>query len=68
MKHLICHCLAFSLGFGQDNPDLVSVSWPEVYPTERNGRIAFGVDEKTYRKWVWKFIELLGNIDVVSAI
>ena len=35
--------------------------------TEINAAIA-GVDEKTYRKWSWAYIELIAELDVVSNI
>lgn len=37
----------------------------KTYGTEHTLRVMTKVDEKTQRKWVWLFIELISSIDVV---
>lgn len=37
------------------------------YDSENNNRAVFRVDEKTFRKWIWCFIQLLSDMEVVSS-
>jgi hypothetical protein len=43
---------------------LWSLSFLKSYKTEAEQAALFGVDEKTYRKWVWLCIELISLLDV----
>lgn len=36
------------------------------YNSENNNRAIFGVHEKTIRKWVWCFVKLLSDMEIVS--
>jgi len=38
----------------------------KTYDPEKVLSVACGVDEKTYRKWVWLVLDLLGELDLVS--
>ncbi len=37
----------------------------KTYDTEHQIHNVLQVDEKTMRKWVWKFIDLISNLDIV---
>lgn len=37
----------------------------KVYGSEQTHRTITGVDEKTFRKWSWFFIELIADLNVV---
>lgn len=37
------------------------------YDSEHNNRAIFRADEKTFRKWVWCFVKLLSDMEVVSS-
>ena len=45
---------------------LWSLLFLKRYDTEHVNRSLTQADEKTWRKWVWIFVELLANLDVVS--
>lgn len=36
------------------------------YPTEHEMRSLFKADEKTIRKWIWIFLKMLSNLNVVG--
>lgn len=36
------------------------------YSSESTNKSLLKADEKTIRKWVWKFVELLSEMDIVS--
>ena len=38
------------------------------YSTEHVNSALAGVDEKTFRKWSWRFIKLISDLSIVSAI
>lgn len=44
---------------------LWSLSFLKQYTDEHNRHSVFGDDEKTMRKWVWIFVNLLSNMNVV---
>lgn len=52
------------------SPDhlLWSLFFLKVYPTEAIGSSTVGVHEKTFRKWVWFFVEAISYLetDIVS--
>lgn len=37
----------------------------KCYHTESVNHAIFGIDEKTYRKWTWIFVDLLSSIKMV---
>lgn len=42
------------------------LSFLKEYSNEHYRRSVFGADEKTMREWIWKFVKLLSNMNVVS--
>jgi hypothetical protein len=46
---------------------LWSLSFLKCYSTEAQLSALYGIDEKTYRKWVWLCVELISLLDVVSS-
>lgn len=40
----------------------------KIYTTENVFRGIVGVDEKTWRKWIWIFIDLMASLKVVMEI
>ena len=46
---------------------LWSLSFLKCYSTETQLSALYGIDEKTYRKWVWLCVELISLLDVVSS-
>ena len=38
----------------------------KVYSSENVHAIIAGVDEKTFRKWAWTFVNLIASLDLVS--
>lgn len=44
---------------------LWSLCFLKQYHTESTNSAIFGVDEKTYRKYIWLLVEMLGDLDVV---
>ena len=39
----------------------------KLYNPEKVSAVACGVDEKTYRKWLWEVLEVLGELDLVRV-
>ena len=46
---------------------LWSLSFLKCCSTETQLSALYGIDEKTYRKWVWLCVELISLLDVVSS-
>lgn len=40
----------------------------KCYNTEHVNSVMFGVDEKTFRKWIWIIVDALSSIKVVQYI
>ena len=47
---------------------LWSLLFRKVYATEGINSSIAGVDEKTFRKWTWVFIDILSRMNVVSYL
>lgn len=45
---------------------LWSLLFLKVYATEPVNRQLTGADEKTFRKWSWKFVQLVSDLEIVS--
>ena len=66
---MIKSCVVFS-----GSPEIAHLLWAlmflKMYAKEATtSRLAGGVDEKTYRKWVWLFVSAIADLegDVVST-
>ena len=46
---------------------LWALNFLKLYPTESSAAAMWDVDEKTYRKRVWKMVEIIANLDLVSG-
>ena len=72
----LCSIIWHSINRGVDFPPgaeprhlLFGLFLLKSYSTEAIAHVVFGVDEKTYRKWAWYFIELLAKkLDVVRKM
>ena len=67
--NMIKSCVVFS-----GSPEIAHLLWAlmflKMYAKEATtSRLAGGVDEKTYRKWVWLFVSAIADLegDVVST-
>lgn len=52
---------------GSPNHLLWALLFMKIYATEHVNRSLTGADEKTLRKWIWTFVELISNLSVVSV-
>jgi hypothetical protein len=46
---------------------LWSLCFLKQYNTENLNHAIFGADEKTIRKWIWYFVRLLSELDIVRS-
>lgn len=53
---------------GEPKHLLWALLFMKTYMTEHAMRVLTGADEKTQRKWIWIFIDLLSSLNVVSTV
>lgn len=67
---LVCELLWKSIQNKCSGAEIKHLLWClfflKAYNTEHINATVVNVDEKTYRLWVWRFIEMLSKIEVVS--
>ena len=51
---------------GQCKHLLFALLFLKMYGTEEQNRSIIGLNEKTFRFWVWKYVECLSKLDLVS--